>query len=80
MERSKGNKQTGTAGQNGRARRESFTETIEHKLEQVAEAAARDPVEQKQAGLFALAVCVGGIYASLSVSPTLQVHHHHHTK
>jgi UDP-galactose transporter B1 len=38
---------------------------FEHKLEEVAEAAARDPQEQKQSGLFALAICVGGIYASL---------------
>lgn len=48
-----------------RHRRNSVTEVIERGLEQVAEAAARDPQEQKQAGLLALAVCVGGIYASL---------------
>lgn len=57
-----------TFAQNGgvnRRRRESVTEKIEHKLEEVAEAAARNPQEQKQAGLFALAICVGGIYASL---------------
>jgi UDP-galactose transporter B1 len=58
-----------THAQNGSARKrrqsESVAERIEHKLEHVAEAAARDPKEQKEAGLVALAVCVGGIYASL---------------
>jgi solute carrier family 35 (UDP-galactose transporter), member B1 len=56
-----------THAQNGstRRRRESFTERIEHKLEDVAQAAARDPHEQKETGLVALAICVGGIYASL---------------
>ncbi|KAF1958322.1 UDP-Glc/Gal endoplasmic reticulum nucleotide sugar transporter-like protein [Byssothecium circinans] len=56
--------QNGNSNGSVRRRRESFTGTIEHKLEEVAEAAARDPVEQKQSGLFALAICVGGIYAS----------------
>lgn len=46
-------------------RRNSVTEIIGKELEQVAEAAARDPLEQKQAGLLALFVCVAGIYASL---------------
>jgi len=46
-------------------RRPSVAERIENSLEQVAEAAARDPEEQKQSGLLALAWCVGGIYASL---------------
>ncbi|KAL5445628.1 hypothetical protein PMIN07_005288 [Paraphaeosphaeria minitans] len=45
-------------------RRPSVTERIEQRLEEVAESAARDPEEQKQSGLLALAVCVGGIYAS----------------
>lgn len=48
-----------------RRRRNSVTELIGKELEEVAEAAARDPQEQKQAGLLALAICVGGIYASL---------------
>ncbi|KAF2634846.1 UAA transporter [Massarina eburnea CBS 473.64] len=56
--------QNGHSNGSARRRRESFTETVEHKLEAVAERAARDPVEQKEAGLFALAICVGGIYAS----------------
>jgi UDP-galactose transporter B1 len=57
-----------THAQNGstpRRRRESVTERIEHRLEEVAEAAARDPQEQKQAGLVSLAICVGGIYGAL---------------
>ncbi|KAF2680290.1 UDP-Glc/Gal endoplasmic reticulum nucleotide sugar transporter-like protein [Lentithecium fluviatile CBS 122367] len=58
-----------THAQNGsaatpRRRRQSVTERIEHQLEEVAEAAARDPQEQKQAGLLALAICVGGIYGA----------------
>jgi UDP-galactose transporter B1 len=48
-----------------RRRRPSVTERIEKRLEDVAEAAARDPLEQKQAGLLALAICVGGIYGAL---------------
>ncbi|KAF1979401.1 UAA transporter [Bimuria novae-zelandiae CBS 107.79] len=50
---------------NGSARRRpSITDRIEKRLEEVAESAARDPVEQRQSGLMALAICVGGIYAS----------------
>lgn len=56
--------QNGNAG-SARRRRQSVTERIEHKLEEVAEAAARDPKEQKQSGLLALAICVGGIYGAL---------------
>jgi UDP-galactose transporter B1 len=40
-------------------------ETLEHEVEKAAEVHARDPIEQKQSGLMALAICVGGIYASL---------------
>lgn len=40
-------------------------ETLEHEVEKAAELHAREPMEQKQAGMLALAVCVGGIYASL---------------
>lgn len=40
-------------------------ESVEHEVEKAAELHARDPAEQKQAGLLALAICVGGIYASL---------------
>ncbi|KAJ4304585.1 UDP-galactose transporter [Kalmusia sp. IMI 367209] len=58
-----------TYAQNGNAngsmrRRPSVTGRIEKRLEEVAESAARDPKEQREAGLLALAICVGGIYAS----------------
>ncbi|KAF2476854.1 UDP-Glc/Gal endoplasmic reticulum nucleotide sugar transporter-like protein [Lindgomyces ingoldianus] len=50
---------------NGTAhRRNSFTQTLGMEVERVAELAAREKHEQKQAGLLALAICVGGIYAS----------------
>ncbi|KAF2875519.1 UDP-Glc/Gal endoplasmic reticulum nucleotide sugar transporter-like protein [Massariosphaeria phaeospora] len=39
-------------------------EKLEKRVEEAVEAQARDPVEQKQAGLLTLAICVGGIYAS----------------
>jgi UDP-galactose transporter B1 len=54
-----------TNGSTHRRRRSSVTEEIKHEVEKVAELHARDPAEQKQSGLLALAVCVGGIYASL---------------
>jgi hypothetical protein len=58
--------QTKNGNTNGSARRrQSVTGRIEQRLEEVAESAARDPEEQKQSGLLALAICVGGIYASL---------------
>ncbi|KAF2107458.1 UDP-Glc/Gal endoplasmic reticulum nucleotide sugar transporter-like protein [Lophiotrema nucula] len=47
-----------------RHRRNSIVESVEKEVEEAAEVHARDPMEQKQAGLLALAVCVGGIYAS----------------
>lgn len=56
--------QNGTTNGSTR-RRPSVTERIEKRLEEVAESAARDPAEQRQSGLMALAICVGGIYASL---------------
>lgn len=40
---------------------------VEKEIEMAAEVHARNPVEQKQAGLGQLIICVGGIYASLSV-------------
>jgi UDP-galactose transporter B1 len=40
-------------------------ENVEKEIEDAAEVHARDPVEQKQAGLGTLLFCVGGIYASL---------------
>lgn len=39
--------------------------SIEQKLEEQAELHARNPQEQKEAGLFQLVVCVAGIYGSL---------------
>jgi UDP-galactose transporter B1 len=39
--------------------------SIEQKLEEQAEIHARNPQEQKEAGLFTLLMCVGGIYGSL---------------
>jgi len=39
--------------------------SIEQKLEEQAELHARNPREQKEAGLMQLVICVGGIYASL---------------
>ncbi|KAH7382290.1 UDP-Glc/Gal endoplasmic reticulum nucleotide sugar transporter-like protein [Pyrenochaeta sp. MPI-SDFR-AT-0127] len=38
--------------------------SIEKKIEEQAELLARNPQEQKEAGLFQLMICVGGIYAS----------------
>ena len=57
--------QNGTTNSSAHRRRESVAESIEKRLEEVAESAARDPEEQKQSGLLALVICVGGIYASL---------------
>lgn len=39
--------------------------SIEQKLEEQAELHARNPQEQKEAGLFQLVICVAGIYGSL---------------
>ena len=39
--------------------------SVEKEMESAAEVHARDPVEQKQAGLGMLLFCAGGIYASL---------------
>jgi UDP-galactose transporter B1 len=39
--------------------------SIEKKIEEQAELHARNPQEQKEAGLGQLVICVGGIYASL---------------
>lgn len=39
--------------------------SIEKKIEEQAELHARNPKEQKEAGLLQLLICVGGIYASL---------------
>ncbi len=47
---------------------------IEKKIEEQAEAHARHPQEQKEAGLFQLLICVGGIYASLYVISFVLAH------
>jgi UDP-galactose transporter B1 len=39
--------------------------SFEQKLEEQAEIHARNPQEQKEAGLFQLLICIGGIYGSL---------------
>jgi UDP-galactose transporter B1 len=39
--------------------------SIEKSIEEQAELLARNPVEQKEAGLVQLVICIGGIYASL---------------
>lgn len=39
--------------------------SIEKKMEEQAEFMARNPQEQKEAGLGQLLICVGGIYGSL---------------
>jgi UDP-galactose transporter B1 len=39
--------------------------SLEKKIEEQAELMARNPQEQKEAGLGQLVICVGGIYASL---------------
>jgi hypothetical protein len=39
--------------------------SLEKKMEEQAELHARNPQEQKEAGLGQLVICVGGIYASL---------------
>lgn len=39
--------------------------SIEKKIEEQAELLARNPQEQREAGLMQLVICVGGIYASL---------------
>ncbi|PSN68361.1 UDP-Glc/Gal endoplasmic reticulum nucleotide sugar transporter-like protein [Corynespora cassiicola Philippines] len=45
---------------------------IEHEVEKAAELAARDPKEQKQAGIVALVICVLGIYGSFLSWAVLQ--------
>jgi UDP-galactose transporter B1 len=44
---------------------DSAVHSLEKKMEEQAELLARNPQEQKEAGLGQLVVCVGGIYASL---------------
>jgi UDP-galactose transporter B1 len=50
--------------------------SFEKKMEEQAESLARNPQEQHEAGLGQLVICVGGIYASLSVSPYPQYDHY----
>lgn len=42
--------------------------SLEKKIEEQAELLARNPQEQREAGLGQLVICVGGIYASLYAS------------
>lgn len=46
--------------------------SIEKKIEEQAELHARNPQEQKEAGLIQLVICVGGIYASFMTWALLQ--------
>jgi hypothetical protein len=46
--------------------------SLEQKIEAQAELMARNPQEQKEAGLAQLLICVGGIYASLYGLPMQQ--------
>jgi UDP-galactose transporter B1 len=51
---------------NGASRhRDGTVHSIGEKIEEQAELLARNPQEQKEAGVIQLLVCVGGIYASL---------------
>jgi len=61
--RRKVNGTNGTA--KGDAQLDGAVHSIEQKLEEQAELHARNPQEQKEAGLFQLVICVAGIYGSL---------------
>jgi solute carrier family 35 (UDP-galactose transporter), member B1 len=50
---------------NGAHKADGAVHSLEKKIEEQAELMARNPQEQKEAGLGQLVVCVGGIYASL---------------
>ncbi|KNG48490.1 uaa transporter [Stemphylium lycopersici] len=67
MAQSTQRKVNGTTNQaNGNAHHQldDAVHAIEQRLEEQAELHARNPQEQKEAGLFQLVVCVGGIYGS----------------
>lgn len=51
---------------NGHSRRLSdAVHSIEKKIEEQVDLAARNPAEEKKGGYLLLTICVGGIYASL---------------
>jgi UDP-galactose transporter B1 len=62
--RRKANETNGNA-QHQHHRLDDAVHSIEQKLEEQAELHARNPQEQKEAGLFQLVICVAGIYGSL---------------
>jgi UDP-galactose transporter B1 len=63
--RRKVNETNGSANGNAHHQLDGAVHSIEQKLEEQAELHARNPEEQKEAGLFQLVVCVAGIYGSL---------------
>lgn len=63
--RRKVNETNGGANGNAHHQLDGAVHAIEQKLEEQAELHARNPQEQKEAGLFQLVICVAGIYGSL---------------
>ena len=61
----KGNETNGHVNGHAHHRLDDAVHSIEQKLEEQAELHARNPKEQKEAGLFQLVICVAGIYGSL---------------
>ncbi|CAN9211403.1 unnamed protein product [Alternaria alternata] len=62
--RRKVNETKGGANGNAHHQLDGAVHAIEQKLEEQAELHARNPQEQKEAGLFQLVICVAGIYGS----------------
>ncbi|KAF7453259.1 RhaT Permease drug-metabolite transporter superfamily [Pyrenophora tritici-repentis] len=58
------NQTNGTTNGNAHHQQDGTMHSIEQKLEEQAELLARNPQEQKEAGLFQLVICVAGIYGS----------------
>lgn len=63
--RRKVNETNGNAKGDAQHQLDGAVHSIEQKLEEQAELHARNPQEQKEAGLFQLVICVAGIYGSL---------------
>lgn len=63
--RRKANETNGHANGSAHQHLDDAVHSIERKLEEQAELHARNPKEQKEAGLFQLVICVAGIYGSL---------------
>lgn len=61
----KDNETNGHVSRRAPHRLDDAVHSIEQKLEEQAELHARNPKEQKEAGLFQLVICVAGIYGSL---------------